>query len=279
MAENGKSRSKSVKQKNCKDAQSKSSQPVVWSNNEKLQLAEAIDMYGINFPKRLVTRVPTKNLKQVKQKLAQLRVENRKEIEEMKKCSSFIDLNEMDDLFLVSGTKPEDVMIKWMDYLQENYDKEANSFNTFKLLSSSFLILSECTPPPKTTGPDVIDFRNVYYFLYRVFNNYHIKKQDGDTRMKNYLHQMFLRVMKEIKLTSDEEKITMYKIVSNWTVGNKFNSLKVYGKKNEIKTEQTQQSGNSGIKPNLKIAPEFKVLENPMIPSFNPFQIKSKKSL
>jgi len=279
MAENGESSFKSIKRKNCKVTRSKSSQPVIWSDDEKLQLAEAIDMYGINFPKRLVTRVPTKNLIQVKQKLAQLRVENRKEIEEIKKCPSFIDLNEMDDLFLVSGTKPEDVMIKWMDYLQENYDKEPNSFNTLKLLSSSFLILSECTPPPKTTGPDIIDFRNVYYYLYRVFNNYHIGKQHGDTRMKNYLHQMFLRVMEEIKLTSDEEKVTMYKIVSNWTVANKSNSLRVYGKKNEIKTEQTQESANTGIKPNLKIAPEFKVLENPMIPSFNPFQIKSKKSL
>lgn len=265
------------KQIKYKDTQSKCSPPIIWSATEKLQLAEAIDMYGINFPKRLVTRVPTKTVKQVMQMLTELRIESRKEVEEIKKCPSFINFDDMDDLFLVGDTEPKDVLVKWMEYLERIYNKDPYIFNKFKLLSSSFLILSECTPPPKTTGPDVIDFRKVYYFLYRVINNYPIRKNHGDSRMRNYLHEMFLRVMNEIDFTSDEEKITMQKIVSNWTADNRSKSLRVYGKNNEIKTQQKQPKTET--RPNLKTALELNVLENPMIPSFNPFQIKSKKSL
>lgn len=177
----------------------------------------------------------------------------------------------MDDLFLVRSTQPKDVMVKWMDYLETVYNKDPYTFNKFKLLSSSFLILSECTPPPKTTGSDVIDFRNVYYFLYRVFNNYPISKFHGDTKLRNYLHKMFLRVIEDIKNTSEEEKIAMYKIVSNWTSVNRKDSLKVYENSNKIVTGQDELD----IKP--KKIPEFNVIERPMIPSFNPFQIINKK--
>lgn len=134
----------------------------VWTEAEKLQLAEAIDMYGIGNPKKIVTRVPTKKLKQVEQKLRQLKLECRKEAECVdQKVMRFVNLNEMDDLFLAGGTKPKDVMVKWMDYLKTYY-KDPSQFDKFKLFSSAFLIMSECTPPPKTT-PDasnnVLDFR------------------------------------------------------------------------------------------------------------------------
>jgi hypothetical protein len=265
------------KQVKYKNTQSKGSPPVIWSNTEKLQLAEAIDMYGINFPTRLATRVPTKTVKQVMQMLTKLSIENQKEVEEIKKCPPFINFDDMEELFLVGDTDPKDVLVKWMEYLERIYDKEPYIFNKFKLFSSSFLILSECTPPPKTTGPDVIDFRKVYYFLYRVINNFTIRKHHGDYRMRRYLHEMFLRVMNEIDFTSDEEKITLQKIVSNWTADKRSKSLRVYGKKNESKTDQKQPETET--RPNLKKEFELNVLENPMIPSFNPFQIKSKKSL
>lgn len=137
--------------------------PDVWTETEKLQLAEAIDMYGIGHPARIVTRVPTKKLKQVQLKLRQIEVECRKEGD----CADmnvmrFVDLNEMNDLFLVSGAKPKDVMVKWMEYLEMYYDKDPSKYDKFKLFSRAFLIMSECTPPPKTL-PDatnnVIDFR------------------------------------------------------------------------------------------------------------------------
>lgn len=56
----------------------------------------------------------------------------------------FVDLNNMNDLFLASGTKPKDVMVMWMDYLEIFYDKDPYQFDKFKLFSSAFLIMSEC---------------------------------------------------------------------------------------------------------------------------------------
>ncbi|KAL5242757.1 hypothetical protein ACI65C_010167 [Semiaphis heraclei] len=237
-------------------------------------------MYGIGHPARIVTRVPTKKLKQVQLKLRQIEVECRKEGD----CADmnvmrFVDLNEMNDLFLVSGAKPKDVMVKWMEYLEMYYDKDPSKYDKFKLFSRAFLIMSECTPPPKTL-PDatnnVIDFRKVYYFLYRIFNNYYVGKSYKDNKVTTYLHKMFLRVLDDIEYSSDEEKIAMYNIVSTWTSVNRDHSLKVYGKPAGVQKVEPDQLQD--IKPILK-TPGFKVLQNPMIPSFNPFHILSNKPL
>lgn len=120
-------------------------------------------MYGIGNPARIATRVPTKKFKQVQLKLHQLGFECRKEVEcaDMK-VMRFVNLNEMNDLFLAGGTKPKDVMVKWMEYLEKFYNNQSSQFDKFKLFSSAFLIMSECTPPPKTLpddSNDVIDFR------------------------------------------------------------------------------------------------------------------------
>ncbi|XP_025208405.1 uncharacterized protein LOC112603842 [Melanaphis sacchari] len=249
----------------------------VWTELEKLQLAEAIDMYGIGNLTRIATRVPTKKLKHVEQKLRQLKIECRKEAEcSDMKVMRFVNLNEMDDLFLAGGTKPKDVMVKWMEYLETFY-KDPCQFDKFKLFSSAFLIMSECTPPPETTSDasnNVIDFRKVYYFLYRVFNNYYVGKNYKDTKITNYLHEMFLRVLDEIEYTSDDEKIAMYNIVSNWTSVNRDESLKVYGKSFGTETKQTELDTRLNLK-----TPGFKVLQHPMIPSFNPLHIQSNTPL
>jgi len=120
-------------------------------------------MYGITQPERIVTRIPTKKLKQVVAKLRQVGIDCRKEVEcaDMK-VMKFVELNEMDDLFMAGGTKPKDVMVKWMEFLETFYDKDPSKFDKFKLFSSAFLIMSECTPPPETPSDatnDVIDFR------------------------------------------------------------------------------------------------------------------------
>lgn len=82
----------------------------------------------------------------------------------------------------------------------------------------------------------------MYYYLYRVFNNYYVGKSHKDTKITTYLHEMFLRVLDEIEYTSDDEKIAMYKIVSNWTSVNREKSLKVYGKSVETETKQAAES-------------------------------------
>jgi len=48
--------------------------------------------------------------------------------------------------------------------------------------------------------------------------------------MKLYLHNMFLRVLEEIQYNSEEEKMAMFNIVSNWTDVRKIKNFKVYGK-------------------------------------------------
>lgn len=137
-------------------------------------------MYGIGNPARIATRVPTKKLKQVQFKLRQLEIECRKEAEcaDMK-VMRFVNLNEMNDLFLAGGTKPKDVMVKWMEYLETFYNKQPFQYDKFKLFSSAFLIMSECTPPPKTlpdASNNVIDFRwgRIYYYTIIIVCALHI---------------------------------------------------------------------------------------------------------
>lgn len=129
-----------------------------WTEEEKLQLAEAIDMFGTSDPRRLASRIPTKSTYQVVQMLRQLRINNRREIEsvDMRELR-FVVLNDMDDLFLAGGTKPLEVMDKWMDYLESFYGNE-RQFDKFKLFSKAFLIISECMPASKSCV-DNIDFR------------------------------------------------------------------------------------------------------------------------
>lgn len=114
-------------------------------------------MYGVGDVKRLAKRIPTKTFNQVMHMLRQLRQENNKltECEDMKKLS-FVNLNGIKDMFIVSGTKPKEVMIKWMEYLEMTYNNDPYQFDKFKLFSSAFLIMAECTPssPPKTTATD-----------------------------------------------------------------------------------------------------------------------------
>lgn len=56
--------------------------------------------------------------------------------------------------------------------------------------------------------------------------------------MKKYLSELLLRVLNDIDYTSDNEKIAMYNIVTNWTNGvNRIKTLKVYGKNEGITTK------------------------------------------
>lgn len=82
--------------------------------------------------------------------------------------------------------------------------------------------------------------RKVYYFLYRIFNNYYVGKYHRDNKITTYLHEMFLRVLDDIEYSSDEEKIAMYNIVLNWTSVNREKSLKVYGKPTGSENQQPQ---------------------------------------
>lgn len=117
----------------------------IWTEEEKLLLAEAIDMFGIVDLKRLSSHVQTKTNFQILHMLRKLRQEYRKEIEYLNtEKLRFVDLNNMDDLFLAGGTKPKDVLVKWMDYLEMFYDKDPYQYDKFKLFSSAFLIMSEC---------------------------------------------------------------------------------------------------------------------------------------
>lgn len=85
-------------------------------------------------------------------KMRSLRLEHRKEIECLdKKDMVFVELDNMDDLFLVGGTKPKDVLLKWLAFLGNFYDKDPYQLDKFKLFSNAFLIMSECLPPQKKT--------------------------------------------------------------------------------------------------------------------------------
>lgn len=135
--------------------------PRVWTDEEKAQLADAIDMYGVSDPKRLAERVPTKKLYLVIQMLRDLQTKYRKEAEcaDMRRLS-FVDLNAMDDLFLAGGTRPRDVMLKWMDFLEEFYGKDPFQYDKFKLFSRAFLVMSECTPPSTAMMRVTVDAEN-----------------------------------------------------------------------------------------------------------------------
>lgn len=87
--------------------------------------------------------------------------------------------------------------------------------------------------------------RKIYYFLYRIFNNYYISKNNLiESNLKKHLHDLFFRVLEDIKYTSDSEKMAMFNIVSNWTSCNREKSVKVYGGKSitKIKTEPEEVS-------------------------------------
>lgn len=135
-------------------------------------------MYGVNDLAKLASRVPTKKPIHVSQKLYQLRFDNRKQAN----CHDmnvlpFVELKTMDDLFLVGGTKPRDVMTKWMDYLKSFYVGDPYKYDKFKLFSSAFLIMSESA---STTKPDdQIDFRYItlYYNIIFIFYWYLTRKQ------------------------------------------------------------------------------------------------------
>lgn len=133
----------------------------IWTDAEKLQLADAIDMYGIREPERLAECVPTKKHQQVDTMIRKLQLDNRKEAECYDMTNlSFVNLNTMDDLFLIGGTKPKDVLIKWMEYLESFYLQDAYKYDKFKLFSRAFLIMSECLPKPEVSGDqDAINFR------------------------------------------------------------------------------------------------------------------------
>lgn len=130
----------------------------LWTEEEKLQLAEAIDMYGVEDVSKLASRVPTKKKFHVSQMLYDLKYDNRKQAN----CHDmnmlpFVELKTIDDLFLVGGTKPKDVMDKWMEYLKSFYVGDPYKYNKFKLLSNAFLIMSESAMPTKPEDP--VDFR------------------------------------------------------------------------------------------------------------------------
>ncbi|VVC40222.1 Homeobox domain-like,SANT domain [Cinara cedri] len=244
----------------------------IWTEEEKLQLSEAIDMYGIQNLKKLTERVPTKKRHQVEFMLAQLKIDYRRMVQcyDMNTLS-FVDLDLVDELFLVGGTKPKEAMVKWMEYLDSFYMNDESKFNKFKLFSKAFLIMSECSTEPETHDQEndqSISFRNVYYFLYRMFNDFHVKKKNNtDLITRKYLYDTFRRVLDDIEYSSDGEKMAMYNIVKNWTSINRIKTLKVYGK-TELQTEIEEV----GL---CLETDKFKVLHQPMIPCFNPFRMKT----
>lgn len=124
----------------------------LWTEEEKLRLAEAIDMYGTSDAKSLAGRVRTKTIHQVTVMLRELQVTNRREMDSRDmNALRFVQLNDMDDLFLTGGTKPIDVLEKWMNYLESFYGN-VYQYDKFKLFSNAFLIISECMPVAATAS-------------------------------------------------------------------------------------------------------------------------------
>lgn len=122
-------------------------------------------MFGTSDPAKLAERVPTKKVQLVAHKLRQLRQQNRKEAESKSMTVlPFVDLNSMDDLFMAGGTRPKEVLNKWMDYLKNFYQDDPYQYDKFKLFSNAFLIMSECTPKTMAVENDdeVIDFKWVF---------------------------------------------------------------------------------------------------------------------
>lgn len=78
--------------------------------------------------------------------------------------------------------------------------------------------------------------------MYRVFNQYYVAKHHKDANTTKYLYELLKRVLEEIDYTSEEEKLAMYQIVSNWTSVNRVNSLKVYGNVNKVEPDDLEVS-------------------------------------
>lgn len=74
--------------------------------------------------------------------------------------------------------------------------------------------------------------------MYRVFNNYYVSKNHRDSNMRQYLYELFLRVLEDIEYTSDNEKIAMYNVVSSWTSVSRMKNTKVYGNASKIDDEE-----------------------------------------
>lgn len=118
-------------------------------------------MYGIRDMVRLAQCVPTKKYSDVNEMIKKLQHDNRKEAEcyDMKNLS-FVNMNTMEDFFLIGDSKPKEVLIKWMDFLESFYRQDAFKYDKFKLFSRALLIMSECLPKSKVSGDqDAIDFR------------------------------------------------------------------------------------------------------------------------
>lgn len=135
--------------------------PWVWTDHEKNQLAEAIDMFGVNDVNRLAARVPTKKLQYVMHMIRQLRQQCRKEMDSKDmRDLTYVDLNAMDELFVAGDVNPRDVMAKWINYLESCYENDPYRYDKFKLFSKAFLIMSECTPDVgDNDGATGIDFK------------------------------------------------------------------------------------------------------------------------
>jgi len=84
MAESQESSEKNHDNLKKNDVQPECPPPVIWSEKEKFQLADYINIYGISNTDRIVKRISTKTVEEVMQKLAQIKIETLKEVEEMK---------------------------------------------------------------------------------------------------------------------------------------------------------------------------------------------------
>lgn len=74
--------------------------------------------------------------------------------------------------------------------------------------------------------------------MYRVFNNYYVSKNHRDSNMRQYLYELFVRVLEDIEYTSDDEKVAMYNIVASWTSVNRLKNTRVYGNTNRLDEEE-----------------------------------------
>lgn len=61
--------------------------------------------------------------------------------------------------------------------------------------------------------------------------------------MRQYLYELFLRVLEDIDYTSDNEKVAMYNIVANWTGVDRLKNTRVYG--NPIKPDEDEDMDES----------------------------------
>lgn len=78
--------------------------------------------------------------------------------------------------------------------------------------------------------------------MYRVFNDFYLTKNQKDVKERRYLHDMFYRVLDDIEYTSDNEKLAMHNIASNWANAYKMKSQRVYGKVKKFETVSDEVS-------------------------------------